>query len=231
MSHEGLTDGRAQERLATELQELLLDLVRAAREKGADDPLPPVRDGLLAPFPVPATERELRRQLSDSYRRLAKQVPHPEDGPGAALAEALLDSAFRTRPLGFRHRGAGLLPRRRTPARRTRHRDARADDRRGRRRADGARDRVRGRPGGHEGRGRRRGRAWAAGRPAGAGAGSARGRARHGGGCGGRTCGCGRRSAGCRAGCGRGRPAPGPAGGGRRPPSCGAGCWCCRRWP
>ncbi|MGW3402198.1 tetratricopeptide repeat protein [Streptomyces zhihengii] len=115
VSHEGLTDGRAQERLATELQELLLDLVRAAREKGADDPLPPVRAGLLAPFPVPATERELRRQLSDSYRRLAKQVPHPEDGPGAALAEALLDSAFRTRPLGFRHRGAGLLPRRRAP--------------------------------------------------------------------------------------------------------------------
>lgn len=113
VSHEGLTDGRAQERLATELQELLLDLVGAAREKGADDPLPLVRAGLLAPFPVPATERELRGQLSDSYRRLAKQVPHPEDGPGAALAEALLDSAFRTRPLGFRHRGAGLLPRRR----------------------------------------------------------------------------------------------------------------------
>ena len=104
VSHEGLTDRQAYERLTAELLELLLELVRGAREKGmAADPLTELRSALPAAASVPAGERELREQLSACYRRLAKQVPRTEDPEDAALAEALLDNAYRTRPLGVRH--------------------------------------------------------------------------------------------------------------------------------
>ncbi|MFC4609150.1 tetratricopeptide repeat protein [Streptomyces maoxianensis] len=101
VSHEGLTDRQAYERLTTELLELLLELVGAARAK--TDPLADLRASLPPGMSVPATERELREQLSASYRRLAKQVPRTDRAEDAALAEALLDSAYRTRPLGLKH--------------------------------------------------------------------------------------------------------------------------------
>ncbi|MGW7465830.1 tetratricopeptide repeat protein [Streptomyces xantholiticus] len=97
--HEGLTDRQAQERLTAELREQLLELVRA---QGADV-LAQLRTALPAAVPLPSTERELREQLSTSYRQLAKQVPRTDRAEGAALAEALLDNAYSTRPLGLRH--------------------------------------------------------------------------------------------------------------------------------
>ncbi|UYQ62789.1 tetratricopeptide repeat protein [Streptomyces peucetius] len=98
-AHEGFTDRQAQERLTAELREQLLELVRA---QGVDVLLQ-LRAALPAAVPLPATERELREQLSTSYRQLAKQVPHTDRPDGAALAEALLDNAYSTRPLGLRH--------------------------------------------------------------------------------------------------------------------------------
>ncbi|TVL91019.1 tetratricopeptide repeat protein [Streptomyces sp. SAJ15] len=120
-SHEGLTDRQARERLTAELHERLLDLVVAAGE--GRGPLAELRDPLPAATSVPATERELREQLSAVYRLLAKQVPRTGDPRHAALAEALLDNAYRTRPLGLRHYRdrrrvpwlAALRPARRTP--------------------------------------------------------------------------------------------------------------------
>ncbi|GGW59036.1 tetratricopeptide repeat protein [Streptomyces xantholiticus] len=97
--HEGLTDRQAQERLTAELREQLLELVRA---QGADV-LALLRTALPSMVPLPSTERELREQLSTSYRQLAKQVPRTDRAEGAALAEALLDNAYSTRPLGLRH--------------------------------------------------------------------------------------------------------------------------------
>ncbi|GGT21204.1 hypothetical protein GCM10010271_25540 [Streptomyces kurssanovii] len=97
--HEGLTDRQAQERLTAELLEQLLELVRS---QGAVV-LEQVRAALPAGVPLPHTERDLREQLSASYRQLAKQVPDTDTAEGAALAEALLDNAYSTRPLGLRH--------------------------------------------------------------------------------------------------------------------------------
>ncbi|MGW7360690.1 tetratricopeptide repeat protein [Streptomyces sp. NPDC054802] len=115
--HEGLTDPQAQERLTAELREQLLELVRAQ----GPDVLAQLRAALPAAVPVPSTERELREQLSTSYRRLAKQVPRTDRAEGAALAEALLDNAYSTRPLGLRHvrgrAGGGAWAWRRRPAR------------------------------------------------------------------------------------------------------------------
>ncbi|MET7617122.1 tetratricopeptide repeat protein [Streptomyces sp. NPDC005408] len=102
VSHEGLTDRQAYERLTTQLLELLLELVGAAREKGGDL-LAELRGSLPPGMSVPASERELREQLSAGYRKLAKQVPRTDLAEDAALAEALLDNAYRTRPLGLRH--------------------------------------------------------------------------------------------------------------------------------
>ncbi|MEU0088365.1 tetratricopeptide repeat protein [Streptomyces sp. NPDC006274] len=114
--HEGLTDPQAQERLIAELREQLLELVRAQ----GPDVLAQLRAALPAAVPVPSTERELREQLSTSYRRLAKQVPRTDRAEGAALAEALLDNAYSTRPLGLRHAraraGGGTWAWRRRPA-------------------------------------------------------------------------------------------------------------------
>ncbi|WP_405890440.1 trypsin-like peptidase domain-containing protein [Streptomyces sp. NBC_00133] len=100
VSHEGLTDRQAYERLTAELLELLLELVGSARET---DPLGELRASLPPGVPVPATERQLREQLSAGYRKLAKQVPRTDRAEDAALAEALLDNAYRTRPLGLTH--------------------------------------------------------------------------------------------------------------------------------
>ncbi|MEV6399140.1 tetratricopeptide repeat protein [Streptomyces sp. NPDC051907] len=102
VSHEGLTDRHAHERLTAELRELLLELVGAARD-GDPDPLAEIRASLPPAAPVPSGERELREQLSASYRLLAKQVPRTDRAEGATLAEALLDNAYRTRPLGMKH--------------------------------------------------------------------------------------------------------------------------------
>jgi serine/threonine-protein kinase PknG len=100
VSHEGLTDRQAYERLTAELLELLLELVATARK---EDPLGELRASLPLGVPVPASERELREQLSASYRKLSKQVPRTDRAEDAALAEALLDNAYRTRPLGLTH--------------------------------------------------------------------------------------------------------------------------------
>ncbi|MEU0374277.1 tetratricopeptide repeat protein [Streptomyces sp. NPDC006283] len=97
---EGLTDRQAQERLTAELREQLLELVRSS---GSDRVLTELRAALPKTIPLPATERELREQLSASYRQLAKQVLRKDLPHGAALAEALLDNAYSTRPLGLRH--------------------------------------------------------------------------------------------------------------------------------
>jgi len=114
--HEGLTDRQARERLTAELREQLLELVRAQ----GPDVFVQLRAALPAAVPVPSTERELREQLSASYRRLAKQVPRTDRAEGAALAEALLDKAYSTRPLGLRHArpraGGGARPWRLRPA-------------------------------------------------------------------------------------------------------------------
>ncbi|HET6354086.1 tetratricopeptide repeat protein [Streptomyces sp.] len=114
VSHEGLTDRQAYERLTTQLLELLLELVAAAREK---DPLAELRGSLPPGIPVPAGERELREQLSACYRRLAEQVPRTDLAEDAELAEALFDNAYRTRPLGLRHDRDGHRNRRPGPGR------------------------------------------------------------------------------------------------------------------
>ncbi|MFP1626408.1 tetratricopeptide repeat protein [Streptomyces sp. 5K101] len=110
---EGLTDGPAQDRIRTELLAMLLGLVEEAGEEAGEEPGSggPLERLKAAGFPetqVPRTERQLRDELSASYRRLAKQVPRTDRPEDTALAEALLDRAFRTRPLGVRHvRGRG----------------------------------------------------------------------------------------------------------------------------
>ncbi|MFI2368340.1 tetratricopeptide repeat protein [Streptomyces sp. NPDC018833] len=101
---EGLTDGQARDRIRTELLAMLLGLVEEAhREAAARDPLADLAGARSAGVEIPRTERQLRDELSASYRRLAKQVPRTDRPEDAALAEALLDRAFGTRPLGARH--------------------------------------------------------------------------------------------------------------------------------
>ncbi|MFH9425070.1 tetratricopeptide repeat protein [Streptomyces sp. NPDC017529] len=108
---EGLTDRHAQERLCTDLHELLLLLVTATRggASGAPgtDPLG-VLCAELAELPekisVARTEHALREKLAACYRRLVEQVPSAAPPGNGGLAETLLDNAFRTRPIDWRHR-------------------------------------------------------------------------------------------------------------------------------
>lgn len=122
---EGLTDRQAQERLRTDLLELLLRLVRTAPHPEpsavvAQRPSGSATVGAAQPEPLaalqtelaqlpeniasPLTERELREQLAACYLRLSDQVPPTSRPEDRALAEALVDNAYRTRPFGFSHR-------------------------------------------------------------------------------------------------------------------------------
>ncbi|MFI1018900.1 tetratricopeptide repeat protein [Streptomyces sp. NPDC020965] len=80
---------------------------RAGGEPGAGDPLAALH-AELAELPetiaVPLTERALREQLAACYLRLSEQVPLTSRPEHRALAEALVDNAYRTRPYGFSHR-------------------------------------------------------------------------------------------------------------------------------
>lgn len=98
--YEGLTDRHAQERLRTDLLELLLRLVTTAPEP---DPLATLRASLDEEIPVPVTEHDLREQLGVGYERLSKQVPHTALREHTDLERALLDNAYRTRPFAFSH--------------------------------------------------------------------------------------------------------------------------------
>ncbi|MGW1979591.1 tetratricopeptide repeat protein [Streptomyces sp. NPDC001889] len=132
---EGLTDRHAQERLRADLLELLLRLVgparpreRSLRPRGREER--PAEAGPLAALhaelaelpetiPAPLTRRDLCEQLAACYLRLFEQVPLAR-GPGRReLAEALVDNAYRTRPIALTHRRGeprrGLF--RRRPAR------------------------------------------------------------------------------------------------------------------
>ncbi|WP_197359702.1 tetratricopeptide repeat protein, partial [Streptomyces clavuligerus] len=131
---EGLTDQLAEQRLGADLLELLLLLVPAAgprprartaagrrarppgdrRDPGGGDPLETLRAHLAElpeDVPAPASERELREQLAACYLRLYEQVPPGSGDEDRALAEALVDNAYLTRPFGFRHRRSDEAPR------------------------------------------------------------------------------------------------------------------------
>ncbi|WP_405674640.1 trypsin-like peptidase domain-containing protein [Streptomyces sp. NBC_01511] len=104
--YEGLTDQHAQERLHTDLLELLLRLVKAAAEP---DPLGELREALDKEIPIPLTEHELREQLGTYFEQLSKQVPPTDPDERTSLDErpplewVLLDNAYHTRPFGFSH--------------------------------------------------------------------------------------------------------------------------------
>ncbi|GLF93201.1 tetratricopeptide repeat protein [Streptomyces yaizuensis] len=108
---EGLTDRHAQERLRTDLLELLLHLAAPQRTApGAGDPLGALHAelaGLPEPVPAPRSERELREDLAACYLRLFEQVPLVSGDGHQELAEALVDNAYDTRPVGFRHHRRG----------------------------------------------------------------------------------------------------------------------------
>lgn len=105
--HEGFTDREARTRLNTDLLERLFDLVfgSSKTETGRKD-----ASSAAEPHPllveiheaapgaeVPRTERDLRRALSDAYRKLTAQVPRSGRREDAVLAETLLDNAIRIR--------------------------------------------------------------------------------------------------------------------------------------
>lgn len=98
--YEGLTDRHAQERLRTDLLELLLRLVVTAPEP---DPLRALRESLDKEIPIPLTEHDLREQLGAGYERLSEQVPRTALREHTHLERALLDNAYRTRPFAFSH--------------------------------------------------------------------------------------------------------------------------------
>ncbi|WP_329377800.1 tetratricopeptide repeat protein [Streptomyces sp. NBC_01716] len=98
--YEGMTDRQAQDRLRTDLLELLLRLVTTPPEP---DPLGALREALDAEIPIPRTEHELRKQLGAGYERLSEQVPRTTLREHRTLERALLDNAFRTRPYAFAH--------------------------------------------------------------------------------------------------------------------------------
>ncbi|MBC9716417.1 trypsin-like peptidase domain-containing protein [Streptomyces sp. TRM66268-LWL] len=118
VEYEGLTDTAAEERLRTDLLELLVLVVDTARRTGTDPwselagrlPVDLDRD-LPAALRVPRTQEQLLLRLSDSYRRLARQVPRTGRAADDALIEALLDNAHRVRPTRVRHRAEGAGPR------------------------------------------------------------------------------------------------------------------------
>ncbi|MEW1795749.1 tetratricopeptide repeat protein [Streptomyces niveus] len=97
---EGLTDRHAQDRLRTDLLELLLRLVTTPP---VPDPLRALRDSLNREIAVPTTEHELRKQLGACYERLSEQVPRTPSREHTTLERALLDNAYRTRPYAFGH--------------------------------------------------------------------------------------------------------------------------------
>lgn len=122
---EGLTDRHAQERLRADLQELLLRLVTSGRDRERSRPVrgrkqrtpePPEAESdplaalhaelaeLPETIPAPLTEHELREQIAACYLRLSEQVPLATRPEHRALAEALVDNAYRTRPFAFSHR-------------------------------------------------------------------------------------------------------------------------------
>ncbi|MFD3483207.1 tetratricopeptide repeat protein [Streptomyces sp. NPDC058665] len=98
--YEGMTDRQAQDRLRTDLLELLLRLVTTPPEP---DPLGALREALDAEIPIPRTEHELRKQLGAGYERLSEQVPRTTLREHRTLERALLDNAYRTRPYAFAH--------------------------------------------------------------------------------------------------------------------------------
>lgn len=97
---EGLTDRQAQDRLRTDLLELLLRLVTTPP---VPDPLRALRESLNREIAVPTTEHELRKQLGACYERLSEQVPRTPLREHTTLERALLDNAYRTRPYAFGH--------------------------------------------------------------------------------------------------------------------------------
>ncbi|MEU5398283.1 tetratricopeptide repeat protein [Streptomyces sp. NPDC005963] len=116
---EGLTDRHAQARLRADLQELLLQLVTsvptepppddgsAVRGGAGESPLVTLRhqlERLPEAIPAPLSERELREQLAACYLGLSEEVPLAPRPENRALAEALVDNAYRTRPFGLSHR-------------------------------------------------------------------------------------------------------------------------------
>ncbi|WP_050515507.1 tetratricopeptide repeat protein [Streptomyces rimosus] len=110
---EGLTDRHAQDRLRADLLELLLLLVTAT-PSGAPDPLAELRvnpDPQGEKITVPSMEHALREELAACYLRLFEQLPPAARARDRALAEALLDNAYRTRPIGYRHRRGDQRPR------------------------------------------------------------------------------------------------------------------------
>ncbi|KOU09346.1 hypothetical protein ADK86_01130 [Streptomyces sp. NRRL F-5755] len=110
---EGLTDRHAQDRLRADLLELLLLLVTTApaAEPGPLGALCAEADIQAEKITVPRTEHALREELAAGYLRLFEQLPPAARARDRALAEALLDNAYRTRPIGFRHRRGDQRPR------------------------------------------------------------------------------------------------------------------------
>ncbi|MFC8079730.1 tetratricopeptide repeat protein [Streptomyces sp. NPDC057307] len=98
--YEGLTDRQAQDRLRTDLLELLLRLVTAPP---VPDPLRALREALDQEIAIPDTEHTLRKQLGAGYERLSEQVPRTARREHTTLERALLDNAYRTRPYAFGH--------------------------------------------------------------------------------------------------------------------------------
>ncbi|MEV0780550.1 tetratricopeptide repeat protein [Streptomyces sp. NPDC050428] len=98
--YEGLTDRQAEDRLRTDLLELLLRLVTTPP---VPDPLRALREALDQEIAMPPTEHDLRKQLGTGYERLSEQVPRTTKPEHTELERALLDNAYRTRPVAFGH--------------------------------------------------------------------------------------------------------------------------------
>ncbi|MER6247010.1 tetratricopeptide repeat protein [Streptomyces griseorubiginosus] len=98
----GLTDEEARVRMTVEVWEA----VQGALARGALDAagLAALSAGADPRLGLPPDEHALREDLSRRYVTLAHQAARSTAAEDAAVAESLLDRAYETRPLAFRHR-------------------------------------------------------------------------------------------------------------------------------
>ncbi|MFF7949566.1 tetratricopeptide repeat protein [Streptomyces griseorubiginosus] len=98
----GLTDEEARVRMTVEVWEA----VQGALARGALDAagLAALSAGADPRLGLPPDEHALREDLSRRYVTLAHQAARSTAAEDAAVAEILLDCAYETRPLAFRHR-------------------------------------------------------------------------------------------------------------------------------
>lgn len=98
----GLTDEQARLRMRARVWEVARSLLASGAMSGAR--LREVAGGGDARLAFPGSGRQLRVDLSRFCLGLAQQAARRPDGPGAPVAELLLDRAYAMRPYGLRHR-------------------------------------------------------------------------------------------------------------------------------